>query len=171
MKTKFSTRNVVLFGLLICLEIILTRFIQLPVPMFALSKDRISLGFLPVAMGGMLFGPVGGGIIAALSDILRALLLPYGGAINPLFTVTATLKGVLYGAFLYKNTDWKRILLVSFLLFVFVNVGLNSVITAFSYGGTFMARVSVKIWPAFVNFLLQIAILIPALPNLERRLR
>ena len=168
MKTKFSTRNLVLFGLFIGLEIVLTRVLQISIPM---SKDRISLGFIPVAMGGMQFGPVGGGIIAGVSDLIRAFLLPdAGGSINLLFTITATLKGVLYGAFLYKNTDWKRIVLVSFLLFVFVNVGLNSAITAFSYGGTFLARVAVKIWPAALNFVLQVAILIPLLPKMERRL-
>ncbi len=169
MKTKFSTRNLVLFGLFIALEIVFTRFLQVSIP---LSKDRISLGFIPVSMGGMQFGPLGGGIIAGIADLIRASLLPdAGGAINPLYTVTAVLKGVLYGAFLYKNTDWKRILLVSFLIFLFVNVGLNSAITAFSYGGTFLARVAVKIWPNLANFLLQVAILIPALPTMRRRLR
>ncbi len=171
MKTKFSTRNLVFAGLLIALEIILSRFVQIPVPFFEVSKDRISLGFLPVATAGTLFGPVGGGIIAAVADILRAILLPQGGAINPLFTLTATIRGVLYGVFLHKSTGWRQILTVSVLIFVFVNLGLNSAFTAFSYGGTFIARLITKLWPALVNLILQVAILMPTMPKLERSLR
>ncbi len=171
MKTKFTTRNLVFAGLLIALEIILSRFIQIPIPFFEISKDRISLGFLPVAVGGTLYGPVGGGIIAAVADIIRAIILPQGGAINPLYTLTAALRGVLYGAFLCKSTDWRRITLVSAIIFVFVNIGLNSAITAFSYGGTFWARVITKWIPSLANFLIQLAVLIPALPKLERSLR
>lgn len=171
MKRSFSTRALVFAGLLIALEILLSRFVQIPVPGFAVSKDRISLGFLPIALGGTLYGPFGGGIIAALSDIIRAILLPQGGAINPLFTLTATLRGVLYGMFLYKGQNPKRIISVSVLIFIFVNLGLNSAFTAYSYGGTFWARLITKLPAAVSNLLLQICILIPLLPKLERRLR
>ncbi len=170
MKRSFSTRALVFAGLLIALEILLSRFVQIPVPGFALSKDRISLGFLPVAAGGMLYGPFGGGLIAALSDIIRAILLPQGGAINPLFTVTAALRGVLYGLFLKKGQNPKRILAVSAIIFFVVNLGLNSAFTAYSYGGTFMARLVMKLPAAVSNFLLQLVVLIPVLPKLERRL-
>lgn len=170
MQKQFTTRRLVFAGLLLALEILLTRFVQIPVPFFEVSKDRISLGFLPVAVGGMVFGPLGGGLLAGLSDILRAILLPQGGAINPLFTLTAALRGVLYGAFLQKKQGWVRIFLVSLLIFVFVNIGLNSAITAFSYGGTFLSRVITKLPAATANFLLQLAFLMPALPRLERSL-
>ncbi len=170
MKTKLTTRSLVFAGLLIALEIILTRFVQIPVPLFETSKDRISLGFLPVAVSGMLYGPFGGGLVAALSDIIRALILPQGGALNPLFTLTATLRGVLYGAFLYKRPTPIRIVTVSLVICIFVNIGLNSAITAFSYGGTFVARVVTKSWPALVNFLLQALLLPAALPRIERSL-
>ncbi|MBQ7033570.1 MAG: folate family ECF transporter S component [Clostridia bacterium] len=170
MKTKFSTRTVVFAGLLIALEIILSRFVQIPIPFFEVSKDRISLGFLPVAIAGTFWGPVGGGLIAAVADIIRAIVFPQGGAINPLFTFTATARGVLYGAFLCRTTDWRRIFTVSTLIFLCVNLGLNSWITAFSYGGTFWARLVTKLVPASVNYVLQIAVLIPALPRLERSL-
>ncbi len=170
MKTNISTRKLVFAGLLIALEIILSRFVQIPVPFFEISKDRISLGFLPVAVAGMLYGPVGGGLIAGGADIIRAVILPQGGAINPLYTLTALLRGVLYGAFLHKSTGWRQVLLVSAIIFLFVNIGLNSAITAFSYGGTFIARVLTKLWPALVNFVLQTAVLTPTLPRLERSL-
>ena len=170
MKSKFSTRNLVFAGLLIGLEMIFTRFVQIPLPSFLVSKDRISLGFLPVAVGGMLYGPFWGGAIAALADIIRALVWPQGGAINPLFVITAGLRGVLYGVFLYKKPSTARILIVSAIIFVFVNVFLNSAFTAFSYGGTLLSRIATKIWPALVNLVLQVLILPAALPRLGRSL-
>lgn len=171
MKTKFSTRALVFAGLLIALEIVLTRFVQIPVPYFEQSKDRISLGFLPVAAGGMLFGPAGGGLIACAGDIIRAIVFPQGGAINPFYTLTATLRGVLYGAVLKKTLRPVPVFLVSLLIFTVVNLALNSLITALCYGGTFWARLVTKFVPALVNFILQLAVLIPALPKLERSLR
>ncbi len=171
MKTKFSTRALVFAGLLIALEIILTRFVQIPIPYFEQSKDRISVGFLPVAVGGMLFGATGGGIIAGVGDVIRAIVFPQGGAINPFFTMTATLRGVLYGAFLKKAPRPVPVLLVSLLILTAVNLGLNSLITALCYGGTFWARLITKLVPALVNFVLQLAVLIPVLPKLERSLK
>ena len=171
MKTKFTTKSLVFAGLLIAMEIILSRFVQIPIPYFELSKDRISLGFLPVAVGGMLYGPFGGGLIAGLADILRAIILPQGGAINPLFTLTALSRGVLYGVLLHSGTDKKRIFTVSLIILVFINLYANSLITAFSYGGTFWARLYTKLIPAIVNFAIQCAVLMPSLPKIERRLR
>lgn len=168
MKRKLTTKMLVFAGLLIALEILLTRFIQIYLPIFDESRDRISLGFLPVAVGGTLFGPVGGGIIAAVADIIRAIIFPQGGAINPLYTVVAALRGILYGAFLYKSTSWLRVFIVTTLILVGVNLGLHSAITAFSYGGTFWARLITKLIPALSNYILQLAILIPVLPKLER---
>ncbi len=171
MKTKFTTKSLVFAGLLIAMEIILSRFVQIPIPYFELSKDRISLGFLPVAVGGMLYGPFGGGLIAGLADILRAVLLPQGGAINPLFTLTALSRGVLYGVMLKGKLNKKRVLIVSLIILVVINLGANSLITSFSYGGTFWVRVYTKLIPAIVNFVLQCAVLMPSLPKIERRLR
>ncbi len=170
MKTKFTTRHLVFAGLLIAMEIILSRFVQIPIPYFEYTKDRISLGFFPVAVGGMLYGPFGGGLIAGLADILRAVILPQGGAINPLFTLTALARGILYGIAFEKSTSWRHILLVSLVILLFVNLGLNSAITAFSYGGTFWVRLYTKLVPALVNFVIQLAVLVPTLPKLERRL-
>ena len=170
MKTKFTTQHIVFAGLLVAMEILFSRFLQIPIPFFEISKDRISLGFIPVAVGGMLYGPVGGGVIAGVADIIRAIILPQGGAINPFFTVTAILRGVLYGSFLHKATDWRRILTVSTIILAGVNLILNSAITSFSYGGTFMARLITKLIPAFSNYLIQLVVLIPALPRLERSL-
>ena len=120
-----NTRKVIYAGLLIALEILMTRFIQIPLswaPIFALSKDRISLGFLPIAVAGMLMGPVYGGLVGAIADIIRAIIFPVGGAFNPLFTISAGLKGVIYGSILKKNCSFTRIIIASLIIGIFITL-------------------------------------------------
>ena len=144
------------------MEIILTRFIQIPLsllPVFELSKDRISLGFLPVAMSGMLFGPLWGGVVAGVADIIRAIILPVGGAFNPLFTITAAMRGVVYGALLHKNCSFGKILGASFIIFLFVNGILNTLFVTISYGTPFSVFFITKLLANTANLILQVIIL------------
>ena len=58
-------------GLLIATEIVLTRFLA-----FEIQTIRIGLGFIPIALTAILFGPVTGGIMAVISDILGMIISP-----------------------------------------------------------------------------------------------
>ncbi len=90
-------RNILLLGLFVALEVILTRF-------FSVENQfvRITFAFIPIALSGILFGPVMAGIAAAAADVLGMLIFPKG-AYFPGFTLTAFLSGFLYGVFLYKK--------------------------------------------------------------------
>ncbi len=169
MQQKNQTRRLVFAALLIALEIILTRFVQIPIPLDGFT-NRISLGFLPVAMGGMLYGPLWGGLLAAIADIIRALLFPQG-AINPLFTLTAFMRGTVYGSFLYKKISPLRITLAAACDFLLINLLLNPLFTFLSYGGTFWARVMTALPVSAVNFALRLVLLLCVLPPMERSVR
>ena len=71
MKLKLNTKNLIflafLIAFLIALEIILTRFLSINTPIV-----RIGFGFLPVAMAGILFGPLWAGL-ALVSRYILAL--------------------------------------------------------------------------------------------------
>lgn len=92
-----KVRVIVFVGLLICMEIILTRFLPIQTPIV-----RISFGFLPIALASILFGPVIGGAAAALCDILGMMIFPRG-AYFPGLTFSALLTGSIYGLFLYRK--------------------------------------------------------------------
>lgn len=90
-------RNILLLGLFVALEVILTRF-------FSVENQfvRITFAFIPLALSAILFGPVMAGIAAAVADVLGMLIFPKG-AFFPGFTLTAFLTGFIYGVFLYKK--------------------------------------------------------------------
>ncbi len=90
-------RNILLVGLFIALEIILTRFLSVESPIV-----RISFEFIPIAISAILFGPVTAGIGAAIADVLGMMIFPKGPYF-PGFTLSAFVSGFLYGIILYKK--------------------------------------------------------------------
>ena len=90
----FNTKTLTLMGLLIALEIVLSRFLSINA-----WNIRIGFSFVPIAAAGMLLGPIPAGIVAAAADILGATLFP-SGPFFPGFTLTAFLTGTLLGVFL-----------------------------------------------------------------------
>lgn len=72
---------------------------------------EISFSFLAVATAGMMYGPIVGGIVGGVGDIIEFIIRPTG-PFFPGFTLNKILMGVIYGLFLYKKEiTWKRIAL------------------------------------------------------------
>lgn len=116
-------------ALLIALEVILTKFLAIQTPAL-----RISFSFVPLALAGMMFGPVNGLIVGAVGDLLGVILFPNGG-FHPGFTLVAALTGMVYGLFLYQKPgtpSWSRkkfllrVVLVVLLINVVFDMGLNT---------------------------------------------
>jgi len=81
-------------GLLIALSIILTRIASLRIAIGGVEGIRIGLGRLPIILGGIIFGPLAGGLIGAFSDLLGYFINPIG-AYMPHFTLTSALTGII----------------------------------------------------------------------------
>ena len=101
---KWSTKMLVAMGLLVALQIVLSRFFSINAWNF-----KIGFSFLPIAVAGMLFGPAGAAAVATVADVVGALLFP-SGQFFPGFTLTALLGGLVWGTFLYKKQTNGRIL-------------------------------------------------------------
>jgi len=91
---KISPHKITTMGLLIALSIILTRVASLRVAIGGVEGIRIGLGRLPIILGGIIFGPLAGGIIGAFSDLLGYFINPMG-AYMPHFTLTSALTGII----------------------------------------------------------------------------
>ncbi|KAJ51172.1 ECF transporter S component (folate family) [Clostridium tetanomorphum] len=116
-----NTRKMIFVSLLVALQVLLTRFLGIETPIV-----RVSFGFLPLALSGILFGPLVGGICGALADIIGMLVFPKG-AYFPGFTVSTALSGVVYGFFLYKKPkNLFNILIAAIIITLFINLGLNT---------------------------------------------
>lgn len=84
-------------GVLIALEVILTRFFSIQTEIV-----RYGFGFIPISMSGILFGPLTAGITASLADVLGMVIAPQG-AYFPGFTLSAFITGMIYGFILHKR--------------------------------------------------------------------
>lgn len=94
---RFVFVNIAYIGALIALQVVLGNLVQI-----AMLNKQMNFGFLPIAVAGYLFGPIGGLIVAALGDVVGTLLFGTG-AYFPGFTLTAVLVGMVYGWILHPR--------------------------------------------------------------------
>jgi ECF transporter S component (folate family) len=97
---KISSHKITTMGLLIALSIILTRITSLRIAIGGVEGIRIGFGKLPIILGGIIFGPLAGGIIGAFSDLLGYFINPIG-VYMPHFTLTSALTGIISVAVLH----------------------------------------------------------------------
>ena len=94
---RFILINIAYLGALIALQVVLGNLVQI-----AMLTKQMNFGFLPIAVAGYLFGPLGGLLVAALGDVIGTILFGTG-AYFPGFTVTAALSGAVYGLVLFSQ--------------------------------------------------------------------
>ena len=136
---KLDTRSLVTIALLVAMEVVLSRFLSINA-----WNIKIGFSFLPIVIGAMLYGPIGGALIAALGDFIGAILFPIG-AYFPGFTLTAFLTGFVFGLFLYKGRSLPRIagavLFNQCILSLCLNTLWISILYGSPYGPLFVTRI------------------------------
>ncbi len=123
---KISTRKLVFLSLLTALGIVLTRFLSLRLPLFGVEGIRIGIGSLPMIFAGMVFGPVAGGLVGAVTDLVGFWISPMG-AYMPHFTLTAFLTGFIPG-FLMKYFFHNKRTLPYILISIAVGQSITSIL-------------------------------------------
>ncbi|HWQ06086.1 MAG TPA: folate family ECF transporter S component [Feifaniaceae bacterium] len=89
----FSPKRLSLMAMLIALQIVLSKFLMLQLT----DSIRLSIDSVPILLAGLWFGPIAGGIVGALADLLGTVLFPTAGAYFPLLTVAFFLIGATSG--------------------------------------------------------------------------
>lgn len=121
MKQNSNVTRLIILGLFIALEIILTRFLSIHTPIV-----RIGFGFLPIAMLGIMYGPLWAAAAYAIGDLIGIMLFP-SGPFFPGFTLSAALTGLTYGIILYKKPiTWKRVLIAAAIVCLGINLILDT---------------------------------------------
>ena len=92
-----NTKKLIVSAQLLALDVVLARLLAINTPVM-----KIGLGFAAVALCAILYGPWWAALVAALGDLVGALLFPTG-AFFPGFTLTAACTGLLYGLCLYRR--------------------------------------------------------------------
>ena len=144
---RITTYKLCVMGILVALQIMLSRITAISVGNWL----RISFGFLPNAVAGYLFGPVGGLLVAVVGDALGTLLT--GQVINPGLSLATAISGLLYGLFLYKRPlSWVRVMLCLLAVSLFCHFLLNTYFLAMA---GFTAVSDGADYPAFVRELVR----------------
>ena len=157
----FSTRRLTVMGLLIALEIVLSRFLSISTPV-----TKIGFAFVPVVIAAVLLGPLPAALVAALADFLGAGLFPIG-AYFPGFTLTAFLMGLCYGFFLRDSLSLPRILLASAVHQLLLSLLLNTLWLAVMNGAPYGPLLLTRVPQCALLFAVQVAVIraLAALPG------
>lgn len=160
-KSFFSTERLVLLALLVALQVVMGKIIQIN-----LVSKEFNLGFLPIAAAGALMGPAAGAVVGALGDLIGSLLFPTG-AYFPGFTLTSALVGLVFGLILRAKASWVRALAAAVCGAV-INLMLNSLWLSMLYGSkTYWGWVAARAGAYPVEAALQTVVIYVALLALE----
>ncbi len=137
-KKRLST--LIITALLIALGIVLGYFsIQVS------DNVKIGISFVANQLGAMMFGPVVGGIMGGIGDILKFIIKPTG-AFSPLWTLNAIVGPVIYGFILHKKPlTFERVFVSKAVVAVVVNIGMHCLWMKLLYGQAFLAVLPTKI--------------------------
>ena len=133
-KTIWNTKTMVILGMMMALNIVLTRVLAINIGGFV----RLSLGSICSILTGLWFGPAAGGIAGAAADVVGMMLAP-SGAFIPLITVSAAMWGILPGLMRplirgNRNAKIARIAMIVIVTSVVCQLGLTMVGLAGVYG-------------------------------------
>ncbi len=144
-KTLFDTRTMVFLGLMVAVQIVLSRFLSID-----LAWCRISFGPVSSILAGLWFGPVCGGTCGMLADVLGCLLkYGYQPAYIPI-TIGMMLWGVIPALFrpLLNGGNRKKgfyICLGIFLSSIVGTLGFSTLGNSILYGTSFWAMLLTRL--------------------------
>lgn len=155
-------KKIILSGLLLAVLIVFDRFISIKTQYL-----QISLSFLPIMIAAIILGPKYSVAIAALGDLIGALLWPFGSYFVG-FTIVDAIVGLIYGLFLYNKTEGEffegkslliRLCISSALVLWVVELPCMSLMLSLLYGNAFLVVLTGRIVTKLVMFPIQIAIM------------
>lgn len=128
---------------------------------------RITFSYLAVATTAYLFGPVPAMINTALSDVIMYLLRPTG-AFHPGFTLTATLAGLVYGLFFYRQRVTARRVVLAKIIVDIITLLLNTLWIHQLYGNAFVALLVPRAIKPMLQLPLDVVLLMALFSSLTR---
>ena len=136
-------RLLCLGALFVALDIVFTRSVFI---LKVENFDRLSLQFLPNMLSGIVLGPYLAALSGAAGDILGMLINSDGNAFSPLFTLSAIIRGLLYGLILHKKSlNITRIAIALIAVTVCCDIILTPIWINILYGTNILAILPMKL--------------------------
>ena len=126
-KRYFTVRRIAYTALFAALAVIANSF-TVYLPFMGASSNAVSFNYLVCALAGIFLGPVCGGIVGGVGDILGWLINSSGGAFNIFITLGSVLLGVIPGLVhkIPKLPPIVKILIAYAIVFVVCMCGVNT---------------------------------------------
>ena len=162
---KMNTKMLVTAGVLIALNIILSRFLSINA-----WNLKIGFTFVSIFVAAYFYGPMFCAAVAVVADVLGALLFP-SGAFFPGFTLTALLTGLLFGFMFYKKQTRFRIVSAVLIDQLVLGLIVNTYWLSILYGTSFGAVAATRIVQCLIMIPVQIvtiSLLMKKLPAIKR---
>lgn len=151
---RINVRTMMQVALLIAIEVVLTRFCSISTPVV-----RIGFGFVPIAICGMLYGPVWAGVAAGIADVLGATLFPVA-PFFPGFTLSSVLTGLIFGLLLRREEGaWTRLSLAVALNCLGVSLCLNTLWLSIMLGTPFHVLLPTRVLQTLIMIPIQLSLL------------
>ena len=148
---RISARKISFISLLIAMSIVLTRLASIRIAIGGIEGIRIGFGKLPIILSGIMFGPVSGGIVGSLSDIIGYLIQPMGPYL-PHFTVISALSGALPPILLYllRNSNYHYILKIVIIITITI-ITTDLFLVPYTLNLIFHIPIQILIFPRLVS--------------------
>ena len=161
--SKFSTKKLITLGLLVAMDVVLTRFLSINA-----WNTRIGFGFVPLVIAAILYGPLPAGIVGALADFIGAILFPTGPYF-PGFTFSMFLMGLVFGFLIHKDQKiWKIALAV-----IITQFGISLFLTTYwihmLYGAKYVPLLATRVVQSAIISVAQL-IVIPIIAQTIKRI-
>ncbi len=146
-------------AMLVAFSVVLGMLSFMPTPAI-----RISFAYFPVAVIGLLYGPVVSVCGAAAVDLINFALKPMGG-FNPGITLCALITGFIYGVILYQKKIGAIRVIIAFLAnAILSNLLLKSYFLAILIGTSWSAQIITRMPTQAIMFVLESILFIVMIP-------
>ncbi|MGY3765681.1 folate family ECF transporter S component [Vagococcus vulneris] len=154
--THFTAKRIALMGILMALQIILSRFASINTPFV-----KIGFTFVAIVLMGMFFNPLVAGFCNMLADFIGITLLPVGGGFFWGFSISAFLTAALYSYFFYKkDMTITRIIIVNLIVGIILHMGLNTLWLYMLQGTSVYAFIPIRFSKEIILIVVQIVVTI-----------
>ncbi len=152
----FKTKKLCIVSMLIALSVVLGTYLTIRIG----GGIKITFKFITVFISAYLFGPLTGGAVGIISDIIAYLLSPTG-AFLPQVSAVEFIYGYIFGIMFYKkDISIFKIVICAVLQMLVINLfGTSYVLKAF-FGNKYSAAIITRLPTAVLNAAIQIALLL-----------
>lgn len=155
---NLTVKKTATLGILIAITVLLAIYMTFRVG----NQIKIPMKFITIFVTGALYGPLSAGIVAAISDLLNAFLVPVGPPL-PQITIIEFIGGVVFGLFFYRAKNNKfyylRAFFCSLCLFLIGLFITTNVLVGVGYFADFKSAVIIRIGALLLTFVIHMAVL------------